>query len=136
MDVYASCYQCSSDTLLEGLLRAQTYTQPCTACHSKMSVFFLNPKLMATGGSVQLLDAQSRLGTINKAAAKRKKGPKAMKGFTVGEPLPDKGSCKHYRQSYKWLRFPCCGKAFACDECHDAESDHPIKVGWRISMRC
>jgi hypothetical protein len=28
----------------------------------------------------------------------------------VGQPLPGLGTCKHYRHSYRWLRFPCCGK--------------------------
>ncbi len=27
-----------------------------------------------------------------------------------GEPLPGLGTCKHYRHSYRWLRFPCCGE--------------------------
>lgn len=30
--------------------------------------------------------------------------------MTVGQPLPDSGTCKHYRHSYRWLRFPCCGE--------------------------
>lgn len=27
-----------------------------------------------------------------------------------GASLPHNGTCKHYRHSYRWLRFPCCGE--------------------------
>lgn len=55
-------------------------------------------------------------------------------GIRVGEPLPDKGACRHYRKSYRWLRFPCCGRAFPCNECHDEETDHPYE--WASRMLC
>ncbi len=29
---------------------------------------------------------------------------------------------------YRWLRFPCCGKAFPCDACHELQTDHEAKV--------
>lgn len=41
-----------------------------------------------------------------------------------GQPLPDKGTCRHYRKSYRWFRFPCCGSLYPCDICHDEESGH------------
>ncbi|KAJ3228312.1 hypothetical protein HK099_004305 [Clydaea vesicula] len=39
-------------------------------------------------------------------------------GLIVGESLPKSGTCKHYKRSYRWFRFPCCSKLFPCDECH------------------
>ncbi|RKP27796.1 CHY zinc finger-domain-containing protein, partial [Syncephalis pseudoplumigaleata] len=39
--------------------------------------------------------------------------------------LPDNGACKHYRRSHRWMRFPCCGKCYPCDVCHDTAEDHP-----------
>jgi uncharacterized CHY-type Zn-finger protein len=41
------------------------------------------------------------------------------KAIQVGNPLPDKGTCKHYRQSFRWFRFNCCGIIYPCDKCHD-----------------
>ncbi|AFM99419.1 hypothetical protein EHEL_111460 [Encephalitozoon hellem ATCC 50504] len=41
-----------------------------------------------------------------------------------GQPLPDKGACKHYKKSYRWFRFPCCNSLYPCDICHDEESGH------------
>ena len=46
-------------------------------------------------------------------------------GVRPGQPLPENGTCKHYSKSYRWLRFPCCGRAFPCDTCHDEQMDHP-----------
>jgi uncharacterized CHY-type Zn-finger protein len=42
----------------------------------------------------------------------------------VGNPLPDRGTCKHYKESYRWFRFSCCLRRFACPTCHDEVSDH------------
>lgn len=77
----------------------------------------------------------------------------------LGQPLPNQGTCKHYKHShryllfnfikylhsnkintkmkininlyyFRWLRFPCCGKAFPCDVCHEinTNSEHEAKV--------
>ena len=54
----------------------------------------------------------------------------------VGHPLPLKGTCSHYKHSYRWLRFPCCGKRYPCDLCHEegVEDGHPAK--WAVRMTC
>lgn len=61
-------------------------------------------------------------------------GTRGAQRLIPGRPLPDGGTCKHYGQSYRWLRFPCCGVAFPCDVCHDAASDHPSE--WARRMIC
>jgi uncharacterized CHY-type Zn-finger protein len=53
---------------------------------------------------------------ILKPAVRKKKAPS---GVVLGQPLPQKGACSHYSKSFRWYRFPCCGRAFPCDECHD-----------------
>lgn len=53
----------------------------------------------------------------------------------VGEPLPAKGTCRHYHHSHRWLRFPCCGMRFPCDLCHEEHTDgHNMK--WALRMVC
>lgn len=37
-------------------------------------------------------------------------GVRAGGALVEGTSLPDNGACKHYRHSYRWLRFPCCGE--------------------------
>lgn len=55
--------------------------------------------------------------------------------LNVGQPLPLTGTCSHYRHSHRWLRFPCCGRRFPCDLCHEQHTDgHEMK--WAKSMVC
>ena len=53
-----------------------------------------------------------------------KKSKASFQGFTltIGKPLPNYGTCKHYAKSKRWLRFPCCKMAFPCDLCHESRS--------------
>ena len=30
------------------------------------------------------------------------------------------------------LRFPCCGRAYPCDVCHDEDQDHPMELATRM----
>merc|ERR1712060_455136 len=53
-------------------------------------------------------------------------------GVRVGQPLPHQGACKHFMKSYRWLRFPCCGRAFPCPECHDDQMDHEHEFAKRM----
>lgn len=48
--------------------------------------------------------------------------------FKKGEELPNKGACKHYKKSFRWFRFPCCGSVYPCDICHDVEANHEHKI--------
>ena len=48
--------------------------------------------------------------------------------------LPGRGACVHYRKSYRWFRFSCCNKVFACDRCHEEAEDHPNE--WANRMIC
>ncbi|CAE8666133.1 unnamed protein product [Polarella glacialis] len=36
----------------------------------------------------------------------------------LGRQLPQMGACAHFKKSFKWYRFACCGRAFPCPECH------------------
>ena len=55
----------------------------------------------------------------------------------AGKPLPNKGACAHFKQSYRWLRFPCCGRAFPCASCHEASDCPAASMGvWASRMIC
>ena len=56
-----------------------------------------------------------------------------------GQPLPKKGACKHYAHSYRWLRFPCCGRAHPCAVCHSNSDCPAARAGvetWASRMIC
>jgi uncharacterized CHY-type Zn-finger protein len=40
--------------------------------------------------------------------------------FKVGVALPMNGACKHYKKSFRWLKYPCCNEWYACNQCHDS----------------
>ena len=64
-------------------------------------------------GQVSFIQA----GKILKLVHKKKKN--LQSGITIGQPLPQSGACSHYSKSFRWYRFPCCGRTFPCDDCHD-----------------
>ena len=62
-----------------------------------------------------------------------------MLGLVPGQPLPKKGACKHYAHSYRWLRFPCCGRAHPCAVCHSNSDCPAARAGvetWASRMIC
>lgn len=65
---------------------------------------------------------------INKVWLKQpKQETKQEHEIVKGCQLPMNGTCKHYKKSFRWYRFPCCNKLFPCDECHNQDSNHIIK---------
>ena len=69
----------------------------------------------------------------------RKKNAKQLEtlGVVVGKPLPQKGACKHYKLSHRWLRFPCCARAYPCAVCHEASDCPAAAMGvWATRMIC
>ena len=42
----------------------------------------------------------------------------------IGKPLPKNGVCKHFNNSFRWFKFPCCQRLFPCMICHDDNADH------------
>jgi hypothetical protein len=53
---------------------------------------------------------------------------------TVG--LPYNGSCKHYKKSYRWFRFPCCSKLYPCDICHAEKEGNDHESEWANRIVC
>ena len=36
----------------------------------------------------------------------------------IDHELPNKGTCKHMKRTFRWYRYGCCGRCFSCDDCH------------------
>lgn len=116
------CLNCSQDTPVENLTYGQTKEVNCEHCHDKLSV-------EAESAKFHLLQPHSsKTGSSSNTYSKSIRDPAVQKG----KPLPDKGTCKHYKQSHRWLRFPCCGRAYPCDVCHDEDQDHPMELATRM----
>lgn len=53
-----------------------------------------------------------------------------------GKPLPKHGACSHYSKSFRWFRFPCCGRVYPCDLCHEAGKPDNHLLEWATRMVC
>jgi uncharacterized CHY-type Zn-finger protein len=121
------CLACNSELMLPSWRAAMkadnSPQQVCHSCHTQMHFSFERCEfVILQTPSLPLLPAEST----------RKVAVVDVIKLRVGAPLPDSGTCKHYRRSHRWLRCPVCLKAYACDECHDAEEDHPMQFASRM----
>lgn len=122
-DFIVGCLSCSQEFPVQNISYGQTKDFNCEECHSKLSILaestrfqYIPPRANKTGPSDKAVNYK----TIRDPAVQK------------GKPLPDKGTCKHYKQSHRWLRFPCCGRAYPCDVCHDEDQDHPMELASRM----
>jgi uncharacterized CHY-type Zn-finger protein len=113
-DMYIHCEGCSH--ILKLRERPLFVSTLCRKCHTKLSLT----------SSVRF----SRVGGPSKAVRIARQETK--KQTIVG--LEGDGSCEHYKKSKRFFRFPCCGKCFPCDICHDSKSNHP--ADWATKMVC
>ncbi|KAG0226882.1 hypothetical protein BGW41_004059 [Actinomortierella wolfii] len=117
--------------------RGMSATANCRNCHLRL-VFSLEGQVrfvkLAPGDLLQV-DSQ----TLEQLPLKKKKGKGGTlttmyeEAIKVGEPLPKKGACEHYKKSRRWFRFPCCSKVYPCHLCHDEkESSHEAEFAKRM----
>jgi uncharacterized CHY-type Zn-finger protein len=117
----ATCLECGAASEIPKFQAPQTWETSCRTCFNRL-------RIDVRGSRIELAELSTRPNLIVPRREEKMT-------FTPGQPLPDRGTCEHYRRSYRWLRFPCCeGKAFPCDTCHDEASDHPHE--WAKRMIC
>lgn len=102
----ATCFECDTKEYIFNVARGKAKEQSCKSCHKKLWLCFQNIFI---------------LGDRKFALNSREYSTKNIKDSRIvqGKPLPNEGTCKHYKKSHRWLRFPCCNRAFPCDVCHD-----------------
>ena len=94
-----TCLNCSSEITSQGFSIGQPKDVYCHRCHNKIT-------LNATG--VKFLQHQQAEGASRDKAEEvtvhlfKKKRDDTLKD---GEPLPEYGTCQHYKKSHRWLRF-------------------------------
>ncbi|KAI8321899.1 hypothetical protein GQ54DRAFT_297683, partial [Martensiomyces pterosporus] len=101
----------------------------CKTCYARMNVGLHEPQFvqlasgLSLGGGTSSAQISKEVERTRRARVSKRE-ELARLGVVSGQPLPDHGACKHYGKSNRWLRFPCCGKAYPCDTCHDEKEDH------------
>ncbi|KAM0680825.1 hypothetical protein GINT2_001099 [Glugoides intestinalis] len=99
-----SCLDCHKNYESSEISLGQTYSKKCNKCFKELRL------------------------KINKLSYYVKKEVKTKEG----EELPEKGTCKHYKKSYRWFRFSCCNSLYPCDICHNAEAGHSAEPAFRM----
>ncbi|RXM95076.1 hypothetical protein EOD39_17281 [Acipenser ruthenus] len=124
-ELVVGCLSCSKEEPLQNVLYGQNKEFNCLHCHSKLSILVETTRF-------QYLQPRSRNERGDKGSLQQR--PKFYRDPAVqpGKPLPQKGTCRHYKQSYRWLRFPCCGRAYPCDTCHDEDQNHEMELATRM----
>ncbi|ATZ56706.1 hypothetical protein BCIN_13g05390 [Botrytis cinerea B05.10] len=118
-----TCSTCSTIYPSPGIIsiRGETTTNVCRECHSKFT--FSIP-------TIKFLQISSSATPHNILPRKKKE----TLGIVPGTSLPKNGLCRHYGKSYRWFRFSCCEKVYACDKCHDETEEHVNE--WAKRMIC
>ncbi|KAH6979834.1 hypothetical protein EDB82DRAFT_547405 [Fusarium venenatum] len=107
-----TCGRCSTPAPGLVSVRGSSVTNVCRDCHGHFTFKIPEVKfLFITPGS-----------RPPPTSGPRRKQEKL--GLHAGDQLPDKGTCSHYRKSYRWFRFSCCSRVHPCDKCHDKQEDH------------
>ena len=123
-----TCLECGAVAELPRASAPWTWEASCRACYARLRVDVRAARAEAASRSAPPADM---------AWHGARHGPAGGRGalrVAPGRALPDTGTCRHYARSFRWLRFPCCGAAYACDICHDEASDHVHE--WARRMIC
>lgn len=122
-EFYVTCEDCDTQCKLRDVQSGSLKSGNCRGCFAKLTLGFNTVDFGSEAAALQ-----DSVSTIRKPPPRviRPRQP-AARGLKVGTPLPENGACKHYKKSFRWFRFPCCGKLFPCDSCHDENSDHPYE---------
>ncbi|XP_066557926.1 uncharacterized protein LOC136748243 [Amia ocellicauda] len=123
-ELLVGCLSCSQEGPLQNVPYGQMKEVNCQHCHSKLSI-------LVESTTFQLIQPRNRTGQKDSLQNRQKRFPRDP-AVQLGKPLPEKGTCKHFKQSHRWLRFSCCGRAYPCDACHDEDQDHGMEMATRM----
>lgn len=122
------CLSCNREADAENLTYGIAHKSWCFSCHAK-SEFEISA--IRFTGNLQNIAKEDE--SMQKAKAPKKKRDEKSIEIVEGKPLPDCGTCRHYKKSFRWFRFPCCGKVYPCDLCHsEIETEHEMKLANRM----
>ncbi|KAG0260208.1 hypothetical protein BG011_002085 [Mortierella polycephala] len=118
--------------------RGMSTTANCRKCHARMT-FAMEGEIKfvkLSPGDLMKVSAT----TLEQLPLKKKptRGNKSGLDFElkVGEALPRKGACDHYKKSRRWFRFPCCSKIYPCHACHDEKESDSHEFEYAKRMIC
>lgn len=137
----ATCINCDAETPLAPFARNRRVESACRGCHCKLAFCARQIQLQVltaarpvAGQSRRRKEGGGGLEEELRAfKANFAKAHGAPPSFTVGTPLPGRGSCKHFKRSFRWLRFDCCQRALPCPVCHEDSGCPAAELGVRAN---
>ncbi|KAG0324450.1 hypothetical protein BG000_002220 [Podila horticola] len=116
--------------------RGMSATTNCRKCHVRMT-FTMEGEIkfvkLSPGDLMRASSSTLEQLPLKKKLIKNKNKQGIEVELKVGEPLPQKGACDHYKKSRRWFRFPCCSKVYPCHLCHDEkETSHESEYAKRM----
>jgi len=121
------CQHCSHVGIVSSFYQGRWNEKACRFCHARHAFHFERISFQ------KVVPAPPR--HSGRTSTRQPEVSKPDAPLEQGQPLPNTGTCSHYRHSHRWLRFPCCGKRFPCDLCHEEATDgHEMK--WATRMVC
>lgn len=116
--------------------RSMSATANCRRCHVRMT-FTMEGEIkfvkLSPGDLMRASSSTLEQLPLKKKLLKNKNKQGIEVELKVGEPLPRKGACDHYKKSRRWFRFPCCSKVYPCHLCHDEkETSHESEYAKRM----
>ncbi|KAI8468280.1 MAG: hypothetical protein J3K34DRAFT_459970 [Monoraphidium minutum] len=136
----AQCGDCAASVALRGVQVGLPSSRACTHCHKPLTllvpaVAFIPKRPPPPGAAGRARGGPRAAGERRAGGGGGGGGGDGQAAVVTGQPLPFLGTCKHYRHSHRWLRFPCCGQRFACDICHEEGTDGH-EMAWAKRMTC
>lgn len=134
-DFEAECGECTETTRINNAGPGYRKKSACHSCATRLFLSVQGCELLglAVAHWRQVAEEEGAKMTARRQLQEARLREREL-GIQVGQPLPERGTCKHLQKSYRWLRFPCCGRAFPCPSCHDEQMDHPHE--WANRMLC
>ncbi|KAL4470191.1 hypothetical protein ABPG74_011802 [Tetrahymena malaccensis] len=117
-----TCEGCNNTKVVENYVTGTNHSSDCHSCFQNLSFIYFGFNIEKKIDHEYL--AKKKSNKVKEPSATTSMRPKKVGTFKQGEPLPKNGACSHYRHSCRFFRFPCCGKAFPCDLCHDQSEKH------------
>ncbi|KAF9925541.1 hypothetical protein BGZ67_008565, partial [Mortierella alpina] len=118
--------------------RGMSATANCRRCHVRMTFTMEGEIKFVKQSPGDLMRASAA--TLEQLPLKKKATRHHKNGLDfelkVGEPLPRKGACDHYKKSRRWFRFPCCSKIYPCHICHDVKEADSHECEYAKRMIC
>ena len=124
-----TCEFCDTANRTKKIIAGQPVYMECKGCFKKMTFSYMALTLAALALGQGGEEEEEGNGPSVQDIMKKIFARKTKFEFKVGLPLPNNGSCKHYKGSNRYFRFPCCGKCYACDDCHSKVEKHEMMVG-------